>query len=167
MKKITGIAGAILLGMATLAAAGPGHDHGKHEKKTAKAGYGKCSADTQDCLNHMATSMKGKGWLGVEMDISDEGVITLTNVIDGSPADNGGFKVGDVLVSANGIAYGDKETRKEISGLFKVDNKIKFEVKRDGYTKKLKVVLAELPGKVRAQMVGHHMMMHAETPDQT
>ena len=53
MKKITGIAGAILLGMATLAAAGPGHDHGKHEKKTAKAGYGTCSADTQDCLNHI------------------------------------------------------------------------------------------------------------------
>ena len=28
----------------------------------------KCSASTQDCLNHMAKNLNNRGWVGIEMD---------------------------------------------------------------------------------------------------
>ena len=52
----------------------------------AGEGHG-CTASTQDCLNMMATHMKNKGWLGVELEKDGSGLLAVTRVVPGSPAE--------------------------------------------------------------------------------
>ena len=73
----------------------------------AGEGHG-CTAGTQDCLNMMASHMKDKGWLGVELDKHEaSGVLTVSRVVPGSPAEEAGVRKGDTLVSVDGKAYKD------------------------------------------------------------
>ncbi len=50
---------------------------------------------------------KNQGWLGVMISATasgDAGIVTLTNIIPGSPADKAGFQAGDEVVSVDGEA---------------------------------------------------------------
>jgi predicted metalloprotease with PDZ domain len=75
----------------------------------AMAGEGsKCTASTQDCLNHMAKNLQNRGWVGIEMeDKGGTGKMVVTKVVEGSPAEKAGFQVGDILVAVNGVAFGE------------------------------------------------------------
>ena len=80
----------------------------------------KCSASTQDCLNHMAKNLNNRGWVGIEMDDKGgAGMMIVTKVIDGSPAQKAGFEVGDALVAVNGVAFSD-ENEKQLKDITKV-----------------------------------------------
>ena len=46
--------------------------------------HGKCTMSTQDCLDHMAASMKSSGWVGVELDTDNAGGYAVTKVIEKS-----------------------------------------------------------------------------------
>jgi len=52
----------------------------------------KCSADTQTCLNKMASNLKSRGWVGIELDHNDSGQLTVTFVEPDSPAMEAGLR---------------------------------------------------------------------------
>jgi S1-C subfamily serine protease len=132
-------------------------------------GYHKCTETTQACLDHMATKMKNKGWLGIEMDDSKgSGAVAVTRVIPGSPAEAAGFRTGDVLVSVNGARFADNTEEKcatceKTKGTWVPDAKVSYVVSRDGRDVRLDATLGALPPDVLAQWVGKHMLDHATT----
>ena len=125
----------------------------------------KCSASTQDCLNHMAKSLNNRGWVGIEMDDKGgSGMMIITKVIDGSPAQKAGFKVGDALVAVNGVAFSEENEKqlKDIQYSMTPGNDFTYTVSRKGSRVDLDVELGTLPDDVKAQWIGNHMMDHAE-----
>jgi predicted metalloprotease with PDZ domain len=125
----------------------------------------KCSASTQDCLNHMANSLNNRGWVGIEMDDKGgAGMMVITKVIDGSPAQKAGFEVGDALVAVNGVAFSDENEKqlKDVKYSMMPGADFTYTVSRKGSKVDLDVELGTLPDNVKAQWVGHHMMDHAE-----
>ena len=130
------------------------------------AGEGhKCEASTQDCLNYMVKNLKDRGWVGIEMD--DKGGIdkmVITKVIDDSPAEKAGFKVGDTLVAVNGVAFSEDNQKqlKDIQYSMKPGADFTYTVARKGSKVDLNVELGQLPDSVMAQWIGGHMVDHAE-----
>jgi len=134
----------------------------------ASESYKKCPLDTQTCLDQMVSKMKGRGWLGIEYDTESD---LVQRVVPGSPAEAAGFKVGDVMVSVAGVKFSANTEAKcvtcdALKDKWKPGSKIAYVVKRKGKTLKLNPQLAALPPDVMAQMIGMHMIDHAqpETP---
>jgi predicted metalloprotease with PDZ domain len=132
----------------------------------ASAGDGNgCTASTQDCLNDMVKNLKNRGWVGIEM--NDRGGVdkmVITKVIDGSPADTAGFKVGDTLVAVNGIAFAEDNQKqlKDIQYSMRPGADFTYTVTRKGSKVDLDVELGRIPENVMAQWIGGHMVEHAE-----
>lgn len=125
----------------------------------------KCSASTQDCLNYMAKNLNNRGWVGIEMDDKGGvGMMVITKVIDGSPAEKAGFKVGDALVAVNGVEFSEENDKelKDIQYAMSPGADFTYTVSRKGSKVDLDVELGTLPDSVKAQWVGNHMMDHAE-----
>ena len=123
-----------------------------------------CTADTQYCLNKMATKLKNKGWVGIELDVDEaSGLMTVTRVESGSPAQDAGMREGDVLLAMNGIRFDseDKEKLHAAKSQMKIGSRVKYTVDRDGYKKKLDLTLAAVPDDIMASWVGQHMLGHA------
>jgi S1-C subfamily serine protease len=151
MKRWTGLLAVVMM-MAVAAPAMAG-------------GADKCSASTQDCLNRMAKNLNNRGWVGIEMnDKGGTGMMIITKVIDGSPAQKAGFEVGDALVAVNGVAFSDENEKqlKDIQYSMTPGTDFSYTVSRKGSKVDLDVELGELPDNVKAQWIGSHMMDHAE-----
>jgi predicted metalloprotease with PDZ domain len=130
----------------------------------ASESYKKCPLDTQTCLDQMVSKMKGRGWLGIEFDWDSA---LVQRVVPGSPAEASGFKVGDVLVSVAGAKFAANTEAKcvtcdAVKDRWKPGERIAYVVKRKGKTVKLNPTLAPLPSDVMAQMIGMHMIEHAQ-----
>ena len=154
---------ALALVAAAPALAGGSECTGKAAAQTASKGHG-CTGDTQYCLNKMATKLKSKGWVGIELDVNEKsGAMTVTRVVPDSPALAGGLQEGDVLVALNGVRFDDeeKEALHETQAQMKPGNTVTYTVERDGYAKKVAVTLAAVPDDVVAQWIGGHMLEHA------
>ncbi len=129
----------------------------------AGGGY-KCTKTTQECLDMMVASFKSHGWVGLELDKTDAGALTVKAVVPDSPAQAAGFKVGDVLTAINGVEYSEENeaalmaVKKEMAP----GRKVTYTVSRGGTTKDLNVTLAEMPSEVLAQIIGAHMLEHAQ-----
>ena len=156
----------LLVLVAVPALAGGGECSGKKEARpaqTASKAHG-CTADTQYCLNTMATKLKNKGWVGIELDVEEtSGVMTVTRVEHGSPALEAGLRKGDVLVAMNGMRFDseDKEQLHAAKSQMKVGSRVSYLVERDGYQEKIDVTLAAVPDDIMAKWVGQHMLGHA------
>ena len=125
----------------------------------------KCNASTQDCLNHMTKSLNNRGWVGIEMDDKGGvGLMVITKVIEDSPAEKAGFRVGDALVAVNGVAFSEENEKqlKDMQYSMTPGADFTYTVSRKGSKVDLHVELGKLPDNVKAQWVGHHMMDHAE-----
>jgi predicted metalloprotease with PDZ domain len=129
----------------------------------------KCTADAQTCLNYMAKKVDSKGWLGVHYERNEEaGGYTITKVVDGSPAEEAGLQVGDIVVAMNGVSMGEKsEALKAEYQNMKPGYDVTYKVVRNGQDVKVKAKLAKMPEDVAMQMVGAHMLSHAETKQAT
>ena len=148
--------------------------------------YGGCKMETQSCLNEMVAKLKGRGWLGIEMEPvglngekikDDKGtadkapvLMRVTRVIQGSPAQAAGFKDGDILVSVNGVKFADNTEEKCATCEATKDNwtpgtKATYVVRQGGKDVTLNATLAALPPDVLAQWVGMHMIEHAKVAD--
>ncbi len=134
----------------------------------AQAGTGyKCDYDTQTCLNHMASELKNRGWIGIDMDIDEEhGVWTLKKIVPGSPAEAAGMKQGDILMSVNGQKFGpNMNPFEKVRSEMLPGKKLDFVLVRKGKEVPAKVTLAEYPPDIRAQIIGMHMLEHVQAAE--
>lgn len=128
----------------------------------------KCTMDTQACLDKMAASLKDRGWIGIEMD-EKKGAsgLTITRVVPGSPAEAAGFRVGDLLVSVDGVRFADNTEDRCVTCAVTKENwvpgrKVHYVVARNGANLGIDPILGPMPTDVLAQWVGKHMLEHAQ-----
>ena len=98
-----------------------------------------------------------RGWLGVEIKDVDEVLasqfgldraygVLVNKVLKGMPAEKGGLKRGDIIISFNGKKVQNvREFQKNIAGT-KPKTKVKIGVIRDKKRRLFEVVLGEMPG---------------------
>src|SRR5262245_22116282 len=124
----------------------------------------KCQYSTQDCLNHMASRLQASGWIGIEYEPEESGVITVQRVVPGSPAEKAGLAPGDVLYSINGVEIrkGNDEAMKKAKVDYRPGQTIHYIVKRNGAPKPIDIVLGQWPADLLAKYIGEHMLEHAE-----
>lgn len=119
-----------------------------------------CTKQAGDCAKGMAEKYANAGWLGIETDKSETGVVTIKAVTDGSPAEAAGFAAGDVLVAINGveISEANKEALKAAKKSLVAGGEARYTVLRHGAKKQLTAKLVAPPRSVMAQWVGEHML---------
>ncbi len=126
----------------------------------------KCTRDTQACLDHLATAMKGRGWMGVDLQIDKAtGGLSVQRVVAGGPAAQAGIQVGDVLVAANGVRYtpDPDEAQRRLFQQMKPGATFTYTVQRDGSEREVSVTLVEMPASNIAEEVGRHLLdQHAQ-----
>lgn len=116
----------------------------------------------KQCVHKMAAKLKSKGFIGVELDHNKEThALTVTRVIEKTPAERAGIQKGDELYAVNGLTY-SKENMDTVSKLMKPDHQVTVTIKRNGVSKDLKVTLASMPEDTIAKYIGHHVMHHLE-----
>jgi len=120
----------------------------------------KCDKSAQDCLDKMASHMKAKGWLGIETEKTADGRYAVSAVTAGSPAEQAGFRAGDVLVALNGadLYAEDKTAVKKAKESLAPGSKVKYTVERSGEKTQIAATLAPVPEAVLAQWIGEHML---------
>ena len=124
----------------------------------------KCPYSTQDCLNHMASRLQASGWIGIEYEPAESGVVTVQKVVPGSPAEKGGLVPGDVLFSINGVEIkkGNDEAMKKAKVDYRPGQTIHYIIMRSGTAKPIDIVLGKWPADLLAKYIGEHMLEHAE-----
>ncbi len=133
---VTFLALALVVGLITAAFAGGDHS-GENCDKDAHAAKAKLAA---------------KGWLGIETDKDEAtGAYRVTKVAPGSPAEQAGFRAGDVLVALNGIPVKDHDRIKAAKASIGVGSQVTWTVARAGAEQKLSATLAPVPEEVLAQ----------------
>jgi len=155
MKKTFLLAMALSLVFVALPAiAGEGHEHAENAEYEKK-----CGADAQACLNWFSDNYKGRGWAGVSLEMSDDG-LRVSEVHYGTPAAKAGVEAGDVLLAINGIKYADenKEKMAKLQEKMVPGNEFTYTISRNGKNKEISFALAEMPLDVVARMVGMHML---------
>ncbi|MCB1049580.1 MAG: PDZ domain-containing protein [Acidobacteria bacterium] len=127
---------------------------------------GKCSVDTQTCLNLMVEKMSHKGWLGVYVETDGEKGPIIIKVMQDSPAERAGFKAGDILVGINGYRYAEKSPELQAQYLKAIPgNEATYLVDREGQEMEVKVVFGVWPEDLMYQHIGKHMATyHAQKP---
>jgi len=126
--------------------------------------HGKCTMNTQDCLDHMAAKLRTSGFVGIELDQDENtGAMTILKVIPGTPAESAGLKAGDVLVALNGvkIAKDNDEALSKARKEWKPGQTVTYTVNRDGAERQVSLTLAPMPADVMAKYIGQHMLEHA------
>jgi len=161
MQRITvsTLAATLILTGATLGFAG-----GESCQKTAQAKLAKsserCAKSTEECLSAMATRIQARGWLGIDTEKTDDGRYQIVSVEHYSPAQEAGFRKGDVLVALNGVSLStaEKHELKKIKSSLGVGSRVSYTVERGGNEEVLDATLAEVPAPVMAQWIGEHMI---------
>jgi len=122
-----------------------------------------CTAETQDCLNKMVQHFQHRGWVGIELDSADSGVLSVTKVEPNSPAESAGLKAGDVLMALNGIRFSEEnhEAMKGAQAKMTVGSNVTYTVDRAGRNMDVDVTLGSIPDTVMAKWIGRHMLDHA------
>ncbi|HZN55297.1 MAG TPA: PDZ domain-containing protein [Candidatus Polarisedimenticolaceae bacterium] len=124
----------------------------------------RCSYPIQQCLDHMSSTLKSSGWVGIEFD--DAGVpgagYKIQRVVPGSPAEKAGLLVGDILYALNGVPLAKEneaalaKARKE----WKPGQSVTYTIRREGIDREITLTLAPMPADVMAKWIGEHMMQH-------
>lgn len=106
-----------------------------------------------------------RGWLGVQIQslsepaaeavglASTDGAI-VAEVVEGSPAEAGGFRSGDIVLSVNGVKIEDSRQMTQIVGGLLVGEQARFEIWRDGKPKSISVKIAERTADAEAGVNG-------------
>lgn len=110
----------------------------------------------EGCAHEAKAAKKAKmaahGWLGIDTEKdAATGAYRVTQVAAGSPAEQAGFRAGDVLVALNGIPVKDKEKVKAAKASLGVGSRVTYTVARNGAQQQLSATLAPVPEEVLAK----------------
>jgi S1-C subfamily serine protease len=132
-----------------------------HPSKGEKAAGKHCSYSKEECAQKMAQA-RHNGWLGIMLDQDEAGVMTITQVVAGSPAEKAGFRPGDVFYAVNGVEFSDanQDRLKAIKSTLKPGATASYTVKRDGVATELNATLGTMPDEVYNAWVAEHMKEH-------
>lgn len=126
----------------------------------------KCTKDLQLCLNEMASSLRQRGWVGIELDESSSGKPPrVVRVVAGGPAEAAGMRAGDLLLAVDGVRYdtaADRERMGERRKRMRPGMNEQYTIQRGGKERVITVTLGSLPSDVMAQWIGMHMLEHAQ-----
>lgn len=146
MRSRGGVPGAALVGVLALAVTG-----------IDAGGHGKCSMPAQECAAHMKEMHRSRGWMGVELEQNEDGILKVTVVVPGSPAEKAGLKAGDILVAVSGVTLSKDTTEKVMRGEgWKIDSTVSLGVKRGPDVTTVKVTLEKIPESLLAGMIEKH-----------
>lgn len=134
---------------------------------SAFAGDKACDISATPCLVNLVEKLKGRGWLGIEMDMKD-GVPEVTRVLPESPAEKAGLAKGDRLLEVGGVPY-RKDNMAALDKIYQMmvpNQTLTYTVERQGKTLQVPVKLAKVPEQLMAQWIGQHVleayeMLHA------
>ncbi len=153
-KAIALMIPALALSVAAVSVAGDG----KEQKK-------KCSAEATVCIREMAKGLKQRGWIGIEWDDSDKRP-EISHVVQGSPAQKAGVRVGDIVMAFEGIPTDEEDEvvwaamkRSLVPGKI-----ITLAIVRNGAARDLEVELIAVPDHIVAQWVGKHVLDYHSAP---
>ncbi len=90
-----------------------------------------------------ADKLPKRGTLGIQVELADDGIV-LTELVEKGAADKAGLKVGDVLVSLDGVNLGSLQVLFKTLGAKKIGDKVNLAYRR-GKDKKEAVVTLEAP----------------------
>jgi C-terminal processing protease CtpA/Prc len=119
-----------------------------------------CDKQAGDCAKAMYEKYSHSGWLGIETDKNEKGVVTIKAVVPGSPAVAAGFQSGDVLLAIGGveISEANKEKLWAAKKALVAGSEGRYTVLRQGAKKELTARLVAPPRTVLAQWIGEHML---------
>lgn len=119
-----------------------------------------CTAPVGDCVKATYEKLAKKGWLGIETDKNEKGVVSVTSVAAGSPAATAGFMKGDSLLAINGVELSDanKEALMKTKKSLGPGSQASYTVLRQGAKKTLSATLVAPPQAVIAQWLGDHVI---------
>ena len=107
---------------------------------------GKCTADTQTCLNKMAAMFKDRGWIGIEMEEKkDSGLPVVNRIVAGSPAEAAGLEEGDIITAVDGTELTATTPLDLVVSQLAPGQTASLEVLRDGQTLTLSITLGTRP----------------------
>ncbi len=126
----------------------------------------KCTKDVQVCLNEMVSSLKKRGWIGIEYDDSTSGKpLRIYRVVPGSPAEAAGLLAGDVLIAMDGLRFDNPNSRDKIAERRSKQgpgSNVQYTVLRGAKERVITITLGALPSDIMAQWIGMHMLEHAQ-----
>jgi S1-C subfamily serine protease len=121
----------------------------------------KLPPELREYVRSMVDDMRQRGWVGVEMRRDEaDGSLTIVRVLERSPAERAGFRVGDVMIARNGLEFG-KENRERIQREHAAagpGDRVRYTVLRNGRQVELEVELGEIPARVLMHWVGMQMI---------
>lgn len=130
------------------------------------AGGEKCSASAEQCDLEIREMFRGRQFLGVKLEKTRLGLI-IRSVTPGSPAEQGGFKVDDLIVAVNGRDVSRADVRAFKQALRdgqRHEGEGIFVVTRYGKIRRLQVKLGELsPEQVEKVIQAHLREAHGDT----
>jgi C-terminal processing protease CtpA/Prc len=154
--------------LTSILALGAGAAQAGDAEKKAEAKYKKkCSAETTTCARQMAEALKKKGWVGIEWNREGDPP-RITHVVEDSPAEQAGVRVGDEVRAFGGTAIGeeDKAVWAELKRSMVPGRVITLSLVRDGNALELPVELIAVPEHIIAQWVGKHVLdYHGASPE--
>ncbi len=134
---------------------------------TVLAGHQPCEAELDDCLGQMTKKLgQKKGWVGIELEHEDDGTLTITRVLEESPAERAGLRAGDRILALNGVSYAgaDRAALKKAYQAMVPENTITYTIERGGQELPVDVLLAALPDRIKAQWIARHLVEGHSAP---
>lgn len=140
----------------------------RHAECTAKMGDSaraaghECPMKAEECARYMKEDAATHGWMGISMEMSPEGRMSVRKIWPGSPAEKAGFQIEDRIVSVNGMEVGEKNGEKvfELIRGARIGDKVAFAVARGSNSFNLEAVLARMPEEVLAENIDRHLKEH-------
>ncbi len=124
----------------------------------AAAAQPRCPLDLSTCLEEFA-KMRERPWVGAILDQdSTTGAISVVQAAPEGPAARAGMRVGDVLISLEGLP--PAEGRKLLAGKagWKTGAEVHFRIRRGTHEMNVPLRLAQITDEQLARMIGEHMI---------
>jgi predicted metalloprotease with PDZ domain len=134
------------------------------------AGQAKCPLDGQACLAEFE-KMRHRPFVGILVDQDSTGAVHVVQVVPGGPAARAGMKVGDVLISIEGVPIPDAGKLIVGKAGWKTGAEVHYKVRRGEGERNVALTLGQISDEQLARLIGEHMveahLAYLETGTQT